>query len=205
MRIVWALLLVAGVASVVTARSVYDGERALAACDDALRAKDRPTATSRAREAATWYVPGAPHVPAAYARLVHIARTAEAEGDRESALLAWRAVRTAIIDSSFAVRTHEAELAAANRAILRLSAPEPGTTLIAPDDQAALDRRLEILLARRERARGPYVALLFVSLVVVLGSALALLRSDAVKIAQRAALAGVAVGLVGYIVAVWLA
>lgn len=201
----WALLVVCGVACVVTARSVYDGERALSACDDALRAKDRPTATARAREAATWYVPGAPHVPAAYARLVHIARTSEAEGDRESALLAWRAVRTAIVDSGFAIRTHEAELAAANRAILRLSAPEPGTTLIAPDDQAALDRRLETLLARRERARGPYVGLLFASLVVVLGSAVALLRLDAVKMTRSLALVGVAVGFVAYAVAVWLA
>jgi hypothetical protein len=202
-RVVWAALVVGGLASIVTVRAIYDGEHALLACDEALRAKDYPTATARAREAAAWYAPGAPHVNAAYGRLVHIARTTEAEGNRESALLAWRAVRTAIIDSRWLLDTHEPELAAANRAILRLSAPE--ATPAMTDEQRTQDRLLEILLARRERARAPYVLLILGAQITMLASGGVFVGLARVKIAPRWPLVGVGVGVALYTLAVWLA
>lgn len=202
---IWTLLAVVGLGAVITARAVFDGERALAACDEALRSKDRATATARAREAAAWYAPGAPHVPAAYARLVHIARTAEADNDRDGALLAWRGVRSAIIDSSFAVPTHRLELAAANRAIARLSATEPGPSPVVTEDADATERRLEILLSREERARTPYVGLLFAGLAGILAGAGRLLRADAATRWKSPAGGAVLAGFVLYLIAVWLA
>jgi hypothetical protein len=203
--LLWVVLLVVGLSALVTGRAVFDGERALSACDEALRSKDRPTATARAREAAAWYAPGAPHVAAAYARLVHIARTAEAENDRDGALLAWRSVRSAILDSAFLVPTHDLELAAANRAIARLSAAEPGPSPVVTEEPDAAERRLEILLSRREQARAPYVALVFVGLLAVLGGAARLLRLEPAQRRTSPALLFVAAGFFVYLIAVWLA
>lgn len=199
------LLALVSVASAVTVRAVYDGETALLGCDEALRAGDRATATARGREAAAWYVPGAPHVGAAYARLIHIARTAEAEGDREAALYAWRAVRTAVIDSTWMVPSHEGELSAANRAIARLSLLDPTQGSALPEDRDAERSKLESLLARRERARTPYVVLLLGAFVLLVVSGLAQLKLARRKISSPGPIALALVGLAAYAAAIWLA
>jgi hypothetical protein len=119
--------------------------------------------------------------------------------------LAWRSVRSAILDSAFVVPMHSLELAAANRAIARLSATEPGPSPVVTEENDATERRLEILLSRREQARAPYVALLFAGLLAVLIGAARLLKLDAAKGRASPSVLLVAAGFVVYLVAVWLA
>src|SRR5262249_25311969 len=80
-------------------RVVREGRPELAASEAAWAAGDLLAATVHARAAARAYVPFAPHVPLAYQRLRAVAQDCEARGDVESALFAWRAIRTAAIGS----------------------------------------------------------------------------------------------------------
>lgn len=158
------------VLALVTVRAVTEGERQLTEADAAIRRQEWVEAAARARAAASWYVPGAPHVPAAYARLLHVARTAEASGQREAALFAWRAMRSAAEQTAWLLQPHQFQIDLANRAIARLAAHEP-RPLLAPEDTDALaERRMQALLARRDAPRGGGVGLVVLGLVAsVLG------------------------------------
>lgn len=121
-RVALALLLgVLGVAWV-TLQAIRAGEEALEKSDVAFDAGDLYEASSHARRAATYYAPGAPHVDAAYQRLRAIAVGAEATGDVQSALFAWRAMRGAALQTKHLWLAHPAELQMANQAIARLEA-----------------------------------------------------------------------------------
>src|SRR5262249_28010126 len=84
--------------------------------------------------AARWYLPGAPHVDAAYERLAGLARelaagdpwSGEPSGrtDPRAALSAWRAVRSAALATRNLWTPHAADLAEANAAIAELSADD---------------------------------------------------------------------------------
>ncbi len=71
------------------------GEKEIALSTAALRAGDAHAAVEHARRAAGWYMPGAPHVRVAYERLLALGTAAEGLGDRDTALFAFRGVRTA--------------------------------------------------------------------------------------------------------------
>jgi hypothetical protein len=121
----------------ITLRVMYSGEREIALSTEELR-RGRPyEATQHARRAAGWYAPGAPHVRVAYARLVALATTAEKLGDRDAALFAWRAVRTAALETRWIFTPHVEDLGRANEAIARLSAAAPrppGTRAVPPSE-----------------------------------------------------------------------
>ena len=198
-----AIVLLAGVA---TARAVKSGEARLAECDAALRRQDFAQATADARAAAAWYVPGAPHVDAAYARLLHVARTTEANGDKDAALFAWRAMRGAALESRHVAQPHERELAMANDAIARLSADgtRPMMTRDVTPEQA--ERHMRALLAREDAPRASWTLLLMASFALMLGGLLSvILRGldverglDSAKLPLAVSLAG----LVGYAIVV---
>ncbi len=76
------------------------GEAALVAGERAFDDGDLETATTSAREALTWYLPGAPHVEQAIVRLRAIAVGAEATGDVTSALRAWEALRGGLFETA---------------------------------------------------------------------------------------------------------
>nr|MDQ3301346.1 hypothetical protein [Myxococcota bacterium] len=87
-------------------RVVVEGKQALAAGDAALSAKRTTEAIAAWETAARWYLPAAPHVDDAYARLISIARSNDAH-----ALAAWRAVRRAALASRSLWTPHAADLA----------------------------------------------------------------------------------------------
>ena len=131
-----ALLLIAAVlaiAGVIAGRALYSGNEELAASSQALDDGDPREAIVRARRSAGWYLPGAPHVPAAYARLEALARAAEEHRRDDLALLAWRSVRSAVIDTRapLADRVAEADAQIARLVAKRPNAAEPDSVAMA--------------------------------------------------------------------------
>ncbi len=132
-RTLWLALVVVAAAAVITVRALYSGEAQLAASTDALKAGDAHQATVRARRAASWYVPGAPHVGVAYQRLIALAEAAERNQRDDIALLAWRAVRSASQQTRWLITPHARDAARAEREIARLSSVAPGAAVADPD------------------------------------------------------------------------
>ena len=100
-------------------RAVTAGRAALAEGDAALAARRPADAIAAWEAAARWYLPGAPHVDEAYARLVRLAAAGEEAGgtNPRQALAAWRAVRSAARATRSLWTPHAADLAAADAAI----------------------------------------------------------------------------------------
>lgn len=120
-RAVQVLLLVVFALALKTAREVHRGEGALRESDAAFDRGDLHRSVLHARTAALSYVPGAPHVSAAYERLEAIGRGAEAEGRYEIARLAWGAVRSSVLQTRHWLVPHKGELERAERALHRLN------------------------------------------------------------------------------------
>lgn len=160
-RLAWtasALVLFLGVA---TLRAVLDGEREIAASDAAFDANDLHGAIQHARRAASAYAPHAPHVERGYARLLAIARGAEASGKSEVALLAWQAERAAVLESASFLRPFPERLEEANRNLARLQAAKTATE----QDRGEVAQRL-FQKAQGKGARAPWGALLAAGLLV---------------------------------------
>jgi hypothetical protein len=151
------LTVIVGLAST---RVVISGEREIAASTEALRRGDPEEATVRARRAAGWYAPGAPHVRVAYERLRALAREAEQHRRFDLALLAWRGIRSAALETRWVVTPHAADLDQANHEIARLMAMPVGErgTVGEPDQQVAA-AELEVL-GRTPEPRVPWVIVL---------------------------------------------
>ncbi len=190
---------------VATLRAVRAGEEALAAADQALRAGEPGLAIAAAGRAARAYAPGAPHVPAAYQRLIHVARTSEVALERERALLAWREVRQAALETRWLAQPHARELAMANDAIARLSGDDPRAPLAREATSDDVTARARQLLSQDAAARRPAVALLLVGLGLSAAGALAALVTSRLGRSVAASAALGALGLALYAVAVlWL-
>lgn len=83
-------------------------------------------AASHARRAAVSYAPGAPHVRAAYERLAAIGVGAEVAGELDVAIFAWRATRSAALETRHVALTQQKELERANRELARLEVAARG-------------------------------------------------------------------------------
>lgn len=182
------------------ARAIVDGRTELAACDAALVAGDVAGATVHARRAAGWYVPGAAHVETAYARLRTIGLEAEARGDRDAALFAWRSIRAASLGTAFAIEPHRAARAFADRRVAELSAEAPASPVqrdARPDD---LLRAHLADLAREPGPRPAWTTLAALGLAAFAVGAVAAVRRGLGRdggIDLRAAKAPLALALVG--------
>jgi hypothetical protein len=204
-RIIQATAVLGVIIGVAYARVIISGEGEIAKSTAALRAGDAHEATVRARRAAGWYAPGAPHVRVAYERLAALATTAEGLGDRELALFAWRGIRTAAMETRWLVTPYAGELDRANQAIARLSAAAPrppGTRTESP--QQVERAHLEVLL-RDETPRMGWVAVLVVGFSAwVLGAIYAARRavSETGAILWQRAKGGILVTGIG--IALWL-
>ena len=102
-------------------RCLSRGQALMASSDQAFDRGDLRRATRDARQAAILYVPVAPHVSQAYARLRAIAVGAEAAGSPQAALFAWRAMRAAALSTRSFGALHDAELKEAETGIQRLT------------------------------------------------------------------------------------
>jgi hypothetical protein len=161
-RLSWALVFAVVALLTITLRAIVDGEGQMRASDAAFHRGDVRTAVVHARRAAIAYAPGAPHVRAAYERLVATALGAEASGDAATARAAWRAVRGAALETSHVWTPHALELERANRALARLS--NPGSPKGVDEDRRVYEEAKR-LLERDERPRPVWVAVLALGLV----------------------------------------
>jgi hypothetical protein len=190
-----------------TVRVVVAGDAELDASDAALGQGDAHEAVVHARRAASWYAPGAPHVPVAYRRLIALATAAEAHRRRDVALFAWRGVRQASLDTRWLLTPHAADRARAEQEIARLSAI--GEREAAEPDAAAMAAALTTL-AKDDGPRHGWVVALCAGLVVAAGGlAAAMARIAAPAQVEwkrgRAALAVAALGAVVWLLALWQA
>jgi len=160
--VLWAvcgLVLFAGVA---TLRAVLDGEREIAQSDAAFDANDLHGAIQHARRAASAYAPGAAHVARGYARLLAVARGAEATGQPDVAMLAWQAERAAVLESASLWQPFPERLEEANRNLSRLAALKTG----AEPERAETAQRLFKQAESQSADRTPWGALLAGGLLV---------------------------------------
>src|SRR6188768_2267110 len=94
------------VLGVLVTRAVWEGRGALHDGDAAAARGDLDGAIDHWRAAARWYVPFAPHVDDAYARLERAALDAEARKNGIAALAAWRAIRSSALATRWLVTPH---------------------------------------------------------------------------------------------------
>jgi hypothetical protein len=144
-RVALGLALLLGALGVLAARTLFSGRAALAEAEHAFDRGDLRESVRQARSAAAYFVPFAPHVDAAYGRLVVIARGAEAAGNWHLAAFAWNAVRAAAVEST-APGFSRPELELSNRNLARLAA-RLGSARVG-GDEAARERDLLRTLER---------------------------------------------------------
>jgi hypothetical protein len=166
-RIALSLLVLLLALATLTAHAVAQGEDEMTQSDAAFNRGDVRLAAHHARRAAVSYAPGAPHVRAAFQRLEAVARGAEANGEHDVALFAWRAMRSAALETQHVTRPFEAELMLANQALARLqvSAATPTTTR----EAVRLGKIAERDLERDRTPRASWIALLTLGFLAALG------------------------------------
>jgi hypothetical protein len=149
-------LVVLGLAAVAF-RVVREGRAALDAGDAAAADGRYDDAIAAWERAARAYLPLAPHVDDAYARLVELA------GQRRPyALPAWRAVRSAALATRTLWTPHADDLAAANAQIAELASRDPaGASAGGPDAATRKAFHVARLAADARPSRGAAALLLF--------------------------------------------
>jgi hypothetical protein len=95
-----AVLALAAIVSIATAREIRIGARAMAESDAAMARHDATAALASARDAAEAYAPASPYVRAGFARIEAIARDAETRNDERAAVAAWSAMGAAATATS---------------------------------------------------------------------------------------------------------
>jgi hypothetical protein len=186
-----AVVAVLAVCACAFAHELSVGRSEMSAAEAALARSAYRDAVWHARAAAEAYVPGSPWPDRAMHRLDEIARAAATRGDRDLALLAYGAMRTAAL----ATRTLSSGgpwRSTAEDGLVRLAAPFPGSTT-PPVDSSALradlaDDGLAPLWAR----------LLLAASVVAVGSGLAGLAGASSVRGRAVAQAALVGGIVGY-------
>lgn len=160
----WAWLVVAAIV-LWTGRAIFDGTASMHRSDELLAQGEIDGSIALALRAARLYVPFAPHVRAAYERMRSIAFDAELRGDRETALLAWEALRgasrsTRTFWTPFADRASEAD-----EHIASILASAPQTGVEAPQPRDALAREQRARLQADALPRPSLIALMYLGLV----------------------------------------
>ena len=163
-RWLWMIAIVLALFGVLTARVIASGEAELSASDEALGRGDAHDATVHARRAAGWYAPGAPHVGIAYARLMALARAAEEHKRMDIALLAWRSLRSAALETRWVVTPHRADVELADREIARLTTLEASS-----DERAAVSQESLNALTRPTGPRLAWVIALVAAFALAAG------------------------------------
>jgi hypothetical protein len=207
----WTLAAAGLVTGTASARVMWSGEREIALSTAALRAGDPHGAAEHARRAAGWYAPGAPHVRVAYQRLLALGTAAEGLGDRDTALFAFRGVRTAALETRWLLVPHEDDLDQANHAIARIEAEAPRAPAMRNEPPAAIERASLEALERDEAPRTGWVVALVAGALVWAAGAITVARrgvGPTGALSLRRALAGLAItgaGAALWLLAVWRA
>jgi len=161
-RLRTGLLVAAILTAIVVGRVLLSARSELRSGEAALDRGQTEEAIGHYRRAGHWYAPGNPWSTEALERLVFVARRAEMQGDLDTALRAYRAIRTSILGTRSFYTPHPSKLSAANRRIARLMARLPRP----PEDEGKTYARLvEEHLALLERDDSPSAFWSFVMLV----------------------------------------
>lgn len=180
-------IVVAGLAALAV-RVIVEGRGALADGDAALADKRPVEALAAYEAAARWYLPGAPHVDEAYARMIEIA-----ERDRAVALPAWRGVRGAALATRSLWTPHGDDLARADAEIALLVSADPEGSPAAGNNPAERQAWHAMQLARDPRPSRGHVAVAIAGIVAWLAGIGILIRHPV----KRRALVGAALALAG--------
>jgi hypothetical protein len=172
-RIVVIAAVVLALFGALAIRVVLEGRSALAAGDDWV-SRGKPAEAIRAFEAsARWYLPLAPHVDEAYARLRELTKSTEPQ----VSLRAWRAIRSAARATRALWTPHSEDLAAADAAIAKLAANDPQGAPVENDSPAAREAWHQARLSRDPRPS--------IGAALVAGLGIALWIGGAVVLARR--------------------
>lgn len=195
--IIVAAIVLAGL-GVVAIRVVIEGRAALATGDDWMT-RGKPVEAIRAFEAsARWYLPLAPHVDEAYARLRALTKSEEPG----VALAACRAIRGAARATRTLWTPHGDDLAAADAAIAKLAAQDPAGAPVEGDSPAAREAWQKTRLTRDARAGVGALVLAALGILLWVGGAIVLARRGVTvsgEVARRPALTGAAAIVVGLV------
>ncbi len=149
----WRGLLVAAcLLAPLGARVSWEGHSALARARDAEAAGTFDLAVLHYREAARWYLPGAPWVASGLTALQRLGEARERAGDTDAALFAWRALRGAILATRSLYTPHAHRLATANGQIAALMASLPPPGVDAGKSLPTLEAEHRALLEQSRRA-----------------------------------------------------
>lgn len=203
-RLLLVLAIVLAALGALAIRVVVAGRAALADGEELLARGQPVAAIGRLEASARWYLPLAPHVDEAYARL----RSLAGSEDPAVAIAAWRAIRSAARATGGLWTPHASDLAAADEAIAKLSARDLQATPTGPTTSAR-EAWHASRLARDGRPRAWAAALAALGVVLWLGGfAIGIRRGiDATGVLLRrpATMAGVTivVGLVLWVVGLY--
>ena len=165
---------VAGVLVLVLGLRVVTASRAELAEGESLRhAGQVDAAIAHYRRAARWYAPGNPYCGEALAQLATLGRDAEAAGDTDRALAAYRSIRGAILGARSFYVPHRAELEHADEriaGILGSLPPPPIDAHLSPEERTAAHLAL---LEAPARPRVRYGVLALIGLATWIAAAFA--------------------------------
>jgi hypothetical protein len=148
------LAIAAFVVFVVAVRVVSSARQELLQAEALLTQGELDAAVVHYRRAARWYAPGSPYHVQALERLAQLGGDAEAKGDVDRALHAYRSLRGAILATRSLYIPESARLTAANQRIAALMAELPPPGMDAGKSKAQLQHEHRVLL---EHIPGPNV------------------------------------------------
>jgi len=128
------------------------------------------------RRAAHLYLPGSPYVREAYDALESAAQIAEAHGQHDKALAAWRAVRASCLATRWLIVPHSDRLHRANRRIAHLMALLPPAPIDRDIPLAQREERHLALLQQDDAPAPAWVVVMGFGLVLWVGAVLRAVR-----------------------------
>jgi len=193
-----AAFVVVGVLAVATVCEVSTGRAEIAAADQATGKADWAGAIVHARAAAQAYVPGSPWPERGVLRLEAIARAAETRADRDTALLAYGAIRTAALSTQALGWSASRWRLASEEGLSRLDAP---ADVSRPREASSAIRDA---LRRDEMPHTWSLGAAAASVVAMLAGLARLAASERPDRKARVAGAVVLAGFVGYTAVLWM-
>ncbi len=172
-----ALAVVVAVVMLLVGRGVLEGNAALARSDEAKARNDLDAAIAFGMYAAKWYVPFAPHVPAAYGRLRDISLAAELSGDPETALIGWQAIRAAALGTQSLWVPFDDRRREADEHIATLLGSQPAPTVDAKRTREQRIAEQRSLLAGEVRPKTGAVVTLYLGMFAWIAGAFWLARA----------------------------
>ncbi len=134
-----AVALLGVVLAVLSVRAVTSSRSHLQRGDALRDAGDLDGAILAYRRSARWYAPANPYVPEALDRLATLATEAEAQGEAERSLAAWRSVQGAILATRSFYTPHHDRLVRAEEALERGRAASGPRVSVRPGAEASTE------------------------------------------------------------------